>query len=220
MLDKLLNLFRKKSIEPNVQLSVSEMNKLDDGIISYDTGIVGYPNREVQWKTYKVVASLLPNNVSILDFGCGRGDFIGWYSSDQKKIKYTGIDFNSKLIDAGNELYKSSKNKLICINWFSTKEKADWCININSLNYLYKKQTKKNSFANAKKTIKKMVSCANEGVIITMASEIVDRDNIWIKYNPGDILNWVRKEYSNVIIDHTSFQNSFILVIYKNKQNG
>ena len=37
MLDKILNLFRKKSIEPNVQLSVSEMDKLDDGIISYDT---------------------------------------------------------------------------------------------------------------------------------------------------------------------------------------
>ena len=29
MLDKILNLFRKKSIEPNVQLSVSEMDKLD-----------------------------------------------------------------------------------------------------------------------------------------------------------------------------------------------
>ena len=65
-----------------------------------------------------------------------------------------------------------------------------------------------------------MFSCAKEGVIITMASEIVDRDNVWVKYNPGDILNWARKEYANVIIDHTSFQNSFILVIYKNKQNG
>ena len=43
---------------------------------------------------------------------------------------------------------------------------------------------------------------------------------MFVKYNPGDILNWARKEYSNVIIDHTSFQNSFILVIYKNKQNG
>ena len=220
MLDKILNYFRKKPIEPNIQLSEKEMNKLDDGVISYDTTIVGYPNREIQWKVYKVVALLIPENSSILDFGCGRGDFIGWYSSDKKKTKYVGVDFNSLLINAGNELYKSSKSKLICSNWFSIKDKADWCININSLNFLYKKQTEDKSLANAKKTIKKMFSCAKEGVIITMASEIVDRDNVWVNYNPGDILHWVRKEYSNVIIDHTSFQNSFILVIYKNKQNG
>ena len=59
MLDKILNYFRKKPIEPNIQLSEKEMNKLDDGVISYDTTIVGYPNREIQWKVYKVVASLI-----------------------------------------------------------------------------------------------------------------------------------------------------------------
>lgn len=231
MLDRILKYF-KKSEDTNIQLSSNEMQEqLDEGVIMYDTEIVGYSNRELQWKTYDAIASLIPENKSILDFGCGRGDFIGWYASDKKQVDYTGIDFNKSLIDAGNSLYNISGTNLICSNWRSIKNKADWCININSNNYLYripgyklmssKFQNPEQSFNNAKKTIEKMYDCANEGVIITMASELIDTDNPWIKHNPGDILNWARTQYTNIVLDHTIFQNSFILVIYKNKnKNG
>ncbi len=230
MISKILNYFKKPKGQL-LQLSSSEMQeKLDEGIIMYDTEIVGYANREIQWKTYETIASLIPLEKSILDFGCGRGDFIGWYNSDKNTIKYTGIDFNQTLIDAGNKLYDIPGSQLICSDWNKTKVKADWCININSNNYLYKIpgfkivskkfQTPEYSFSNAKRTIEKMYDCANEGVVITMASELVNDDNSWIKFNPGDVLNWARKKYTNVVIDHTIFQNSFILVIYKNNQNG
>ena len=74
---------------------------------------------------------------SVLDFGCGRGDYFNWYNNTYgaKKIKYTGVDIDKTLIDAGKELYKGIK--LINKDWNRLPNKivCDWSININSNNY-------------------------------------------------------------------------------------
>jgi len=203
MFDKIKNLFKKKS------------QPIPAGIVDYSTDVVGYPNREIQYKTYAKINSLIPIEDSILDFGCGRGDFYNWVKSipGHESKKYIGVDFDKSLIQSGNNLYKDIS--LIDSNWNSISRSlnADWCININSMNYDYNqsKDTKKY----LQKTIKKMLKHANKGVILLLASELVLNDIPWTQYNPGDTLNWARDEFSNVAVDHSSFMNSFILVIYK-----
>lgn len=188
----------------------------DVGMIEHSSEVVGYSNREVQHKTYAKIKSIIPTETSILDFGCGRGDFYNWHKIyfDKESINYTGVDFNNLLIDAGNKLYADIK--LINKDWnsLSSNIKRDWCININSNNFKYTNDevTNKQLF----KTIDKMYKHANKGLILVLASELVKTESEWIKYNPGEILNWARDKYHNVALDHSSFENSFILVIYKN----
>ena len=62
-----------------------------------------------------------------------------------------------------------------------------------------------------------MYDHANTGVIIILASDLVDTSSAWTKHNPGKVLNWARTKYDRVMLDHSSFMNSFILVIYKHK---
>jgi hypothetical protein len=205
MLDKIKNLFKKKSIN------------IPTGILDYSTDVVGYPNREIQYKTYARINNIIPVEDSILDFGCGRGDFYNWLKGipGHENKDYIGIDKDKKLTQSGNKLYKGIS--LIESNWnsLSNTVKSDWCININSMNYDYGQSKDKKK--NLQRTIKKMFNHADKGVILLLASELVLNDLPWIQYNPGETLNWAREEYGNVAIDHSSFMNSFILVIYKKK---
>ena len=211
MLSKLKSLFRKKDTS----------NQVDEGTLLYSTDILGFTNREVQSETYTKISSLIPQEDSVLDFGCGRGDYFNWYNNTYgaKKIKYTGVDIDKSLIKAGKELYKDIK--LINKDWKRLPNKiiCDWSININSNNYQYQKKNKDN-ITYLYETIDVMYKHANKGIIILLASELVDNKNDWIEYNPGDVLNWARMKYKNVIIDHASFMNSFMLVIYKNKNKN
>ena len=208
MLSKLISLFTKKETS----------RQIDEGTRLYSTDILGFTNREIQAETYAKVASLIPQEDSILDFGCGRGDYFNWHGSTYgpNTINYTGVDIDKTLIDAGKELYKGIK--LINKDWNRLPNKivCDWSININSNNYQYQKKNK-DTITHLHETIDVMCKHANKGTIILLASELVDNENAWIKYNPGDVLNWARMKYKNVILDHSSFMNSFMLVIYKNK---
>ena len=55
----------------------------------------------------------------------------------------------------------------------------------------------------------------NQGLIISLASDKFDIPNR-LGYNAGDILKWALGEYDNVVIDHTTDTDQFLLVIYKN----
>jgi SAM-dependent methyltransferase len=208
VLSKLKSLFIKKDTS----------NQVDEGTLLYSTDILGFTNREIQGQTYAKVASLIPQEESVLDFGCGRGDYFNWYGTTYGPniINYTGVDIDKSLINAGKELYKDIK--LINKDWKRLPNNivCDWSININSNNYQYQKKNKDN-ITHLHETIDVMYKHANKGIIILLASDIVDNKIDWIKYNPGKVLNWARSKYKNVIIDHSSFMNSFILVIYKNK---
>ena len=203
MFDRLKKLFTK---------SIPPASTGDD---LYSTNVVGFANREVQYKTYAKIASIIPSEDSILDFGCGRGDYFGWHASvyGTDMLKYIGIDLNKSLINAGKEIFANIK--LINKDWnrIQRNVSADWSININSNNLQYNKTKVDEKYLY--KTIDSMYKHAKKGVIILLASDLTKEENAWIKYNPGKVLNWTRMNYDKVMIDHSSFANSFILIIHK-----
>ena len=52
-------------------------------------------------------------NISVLDVGCGFGDFYGFLKAEgllrRNKISYTGYDISSKIIDAAKKKYSDAK---------------------------------------------------------------------------------------------------------------
>ena len=179
---------------------------------------VGYENRESQWNTYRVMASYLDPEYSILDFGCARGDFEKFYQSEfEDSLDYTGIDMNQQLIDAGKKVYNEEVD-LLCTNWFNLEKdlKKDWSINIGSNNLRYDTDVVKDDILYLYDTIRTMMEHSEKGSIILLASDQSDIDDGLISYNAGDIFNWAQKEFGMAAMDHSFSKDLFTLIIYKN----
>jgi SAM-dependent methyltransferase len=212
------------SVLPNDWKPVEELSPLtpnpieaDPEYLQYSAEAVGFNNREMQWNLYRSITGHIPEGESVLDFGCGRGDYKLFHASDYKfDIDYIGIDMNKNLIDAGNKAYDNQID-IRCIDWFSLPKdlKQDWCINIGSCNLRYDTDIKTKDIDYLYKTLNVMYKHANNGVVILLASDAPGIEDGLINYNPGTILNWAQKEFKSVALDHSFSNDLFALVIYK-----
>lgn len=180
--------------------------------------VTGFTSSEEQFKQYDIITNIISANSSVIDFGCGRGDYYGWHASryGKGKLNYIGVDANKILIETGISLY----DNIVLINkdWTQLADniKSDWCININSNNLRYDYTTKSDS-EYLFETIEMMYKHAKFGIILTLSSSIDDNKSGFIKHNPGDILNWAQEKYGSVALDHSSSSKEFYLIIYKNE---
>ena len=189
----------------------------NQGYLEDSVGVVGYATREEQQKAYAEAIGVIPESSSILDFGCGRGDFFAWHETvyGKNNVDYLGIDANQTLIDVGNKIYDGIN--LICDDWNNLKEdqKKDWCINLRSNNLRYDSMTEMSDLEYVQQTIDKMFELCNQGVIITLSSDKYSVDN-QITYNAGELASWAISKYDFVAVDHTTDTNQFLVIIYKN----
>ena len=233
--DKEIEAAREQLAEQDVDITLDEeMTEIDDlteeeraemdnlteddpEYLEYSAEAVGYENRQNQWDTYRIVSGYFEDGDSILDFGCGRGDFERFFNTEfQQELEYTGIDFNQQLIDAGKKAYKGEV-ELICKDWFKIDRdlSADWCMNVNSSNLRYDADTTRSDEIYLKDSITKMMQHCTKGSIILLSSDLTDADDGLINFNPGDLLNWAQKEFKSVAVDHSFATGVFAIVIYK-----
>ena len=210
----------QNEIQPNKE-EINEMNNqadLDPDYLEFSPEAVGYINREQQWNTYRMISNYLPEEASVLDFGCGRGDFDRFYEGEiNDGLNYIGIDMNKQLIDAGLKAYDNEVD-IRCVDWNNLDPKLtqDWCININSNNIRYDADTTKTDEEYLHSTIDAMYKHANNGILILLSSSIPGEEGDLIDHNPGDIFNWAQKKYGITALDHTISDDLFLIAIYKN----
>ena len=202
-----------------VQIQPSAEELLDmknQGYLEDSSSVVGYANREEQYAAYAEIIGVIPEQSSILDFGCGRGDFFAWHEMTygQGNVDYLGVDANQALIDAGTELYDDVK--LVCTDWnnLTESDNKDWCINIRSNNLRYDSQVEVTDFEYVTETISKMFDLCNVGMIISLSSDKFDVEG-QITYSAADVSDWALSKYDYVAVDHTTDTNQFLIIIYK-----
>ena len=204
-----------------IQPTAEELSEIkDQGYLEDSAAIVGFATRQEQYNAYGEVVSIIPQGSSILDFGCGRGDFFSWHRITFNETNYytlsdyLGVDANQVLIDTGNKIYNDINLK--CIDWNNLKEedKKDWCINIRSNNMRYDTSLETSDINYLQSTILKMYDMCNQGLIISLSSDKYDIPN-QLSYNAGEVLKWALEKYDNVVVDHTTETNQFLLLIYK-----
>jgi SAM-dependent methyltransferase len=207
-----------KEITPNEKEKKELEAALNDsGYLEHAPEAVGYGNSQLQMLAYSLVATHLPPDDSILDFGCGRGDFAKYYETNfKKKPNYIGVDMKQPLIEAGKSVHNNEVN-LICSDWFKLDSKLiqDWCINVASNNLRYDADTI-TDLDYLHSTIESMYHHAKKGVVVLLTSTHSKVQDGLINYNPGDLLNWSQQTFGYSAIDHTVSNDGFILLIYKN----
>jgi SAM-dependent methyltransferase len=213
ILEEMQELVLNREETREIQEAVQE---IDNGYLLHSSEIVGYGNREHQWNTYRTAFAYMADGDSVLDYGCGRGDFKAVYESEKGiELDYIGLELNQAMIDAAAELYPDYQIQKT--DWFKIPSMltADWCVNIHSLNLRYDADLTKNDTEYKLATIKHMYAHANKGVIVMLASDIVQKDDGLLATNPGEMLNYMQKEFGNVALDHTFSDELFALIIYK-----
>lgn len=78
---------------------------------------------------YKILSSEWNlNNVSILDFGCGFGDFYEFLKKKFRNIQYTGIDINPNFIEICQKQYPQARFSKLNIFNDKLQEKYDYIL--------------------------------------------------------------------------------------------
>jgi len=190
--------------------TTDELTELDPDpeYLQYSAEAVGYIDRSSQWECYRIISNFVNGEDSILDFGCGRGDYKLFVSQEYNTdLNYIGIDMNENLINAGKSVYKDLID-IQCLDWFSIDQnvKQDWCINVKSNNLRYDADMKTSDEDYLKRTITSMYDHCNKGLILLLDSNIHDA---------GNIFNWSHDKFGGAAIDHSFSNNEYILIIYK-----
>ena len=204
---------------------LSDPNANDPDYLEYSAEAVGYENRQIQWDTYRTILNYIGDEDSILDFGCGRGDFERFLDTEypDHNMDYTGIEMNQQLVDASKKAYDSEVD-IRCMDWFKLPSdlKEDWCINIGSNNLRYDGDTKMTDEAYLHNTIDQMMAHCTNGSIILLSSDVLGTDDGLLNWNAGKVLNWAQKKYGACALDHSMSNDLFVLIIYntKTEKNG
>jgi SAM-dependent methyltransferase len=65
-----------------------------------DAHSLDWGSRESQRLRFTVLAQIGPlEGASVLDVGCGLGDFFGWLSETGQRVRYTGIDITPAMVE-------------------------------------------------------------------------------------------------------------------------
>tara|TARA_R110000851_G_scaffold126456_1_gene257939 strand:+ start:110 stop:862 length:753 start_codon:yes stop_codon:yes gene_type:complete len=196
----------------------------DPTYLRTDPKVVGYDTIDQQEIMYDyILSNFNPVTDSILDLGCGRGDFLRHIEEAyQVEVNYKGVDMNPQLIEVAQEL--SPTATFTESNWFNLdgNYSADWVVNIQSSTLLYEDPGEDfDPTKGLRNTITKMLELADQGIVIsllsTLAPDIYDEN--YLVYDPIETLDWALNEYGaiggNVKLDHSMADAVFTLTIYK-----
>ena len=175
---------------------------------------------DAQFLSYKTLSKyLFLDNVSLLDVGCGQGDFLNFIFKSKlndKITRYKGIDVSNKMIQHAQ---KKFSEKFFSQENFLSEKQYDFDISIavgtfnircfdedqDQINYL-------------KNSIKKMYESSKKSCALTILSyhgyEEVKKDNRLFWYEPWEILQYCFSLTDSVIIDHASIPAEFILILH------
>lgn len=183
---------------------------------------VGYENIEDQEHMYNLCSFGIfnPSITSLVDLGCGRGDF-GHYvkSTINSNINYIGVDVNPVMINTGNEKYKNKFTdpdsfKLINANYYDNLEiKGDWVVNLTNLTIPYGYHNG-DSMEQFKDLLEISLQICEVGCVFMLLNDKQQFPG-YFQYNIGSLTNYLDQIGVRYAVDYTDKIHIFKLVIFK-----
>lgn len=182
--------------------------------------LLGWNSTEEQETLFFALQMFYEQDSSVLDVGAGRGDLFGYMTNlypNWDPTLYTGIDFNSYLINLGTQKFPTAN--LLVGDLFTIDESVryDWCMangifNLKIANYDMEEYTKL--------AIDKMYNIAEKGVAFnlltsyddSMSQEVIDAIH---KFDAGEYLNYLTEKYGKVICRADYFPGDVTFFIFK-----
>ena len=108
---------------------------------------------------------------SVLDVGCGFGDFSGWLARQGVDVSYTGIDINPRLIETARARYPSARFEVVDLQDGTFTEPYDFVVSSSAFNL---KLQAADNYAFAGDMLRRAYALARRGVAIDFLSSYAD----------------------------------------------
>ena len=160
---------------------------------------------------FKVIAEIGDlKNSSLLDIGCGFGDFVDYLESKKIKFDYTGIDINPEFVKIAKELHPKEKFDYRDIEVNPYKKKFDWVFAIGTTNH-------SGSYDYIKNLLRNMLNNSKKGIAMDFLSSYVDyKKSGNFHSSPEKIFKIAKTLSKRVVLRHDYLPFEFCIYIYKN----
>ena len=148
-------------------------------------------------------------NCSILDVGCGFGDFYGFLKYQNIKSNYLGVDINGEFLKLAQKKYPKAEFELRDIQKKKIKKKFDWVVGTGLTN-------KSSTYPYLKNLLKEMFRICKKGVAIDFITDYVDYKEKDISYTSPEIMfKFAKTMTRRVTLRHDYFPFEFCLYLFK-----
>ena len=191
-------------------------------ILFYEQNVIRYKNnikalawgsRMSQEKRFEILSQISDiEGKSILDVGCGLGDFYKWLKLMYKNIDYTGIDISPSMIDAASANFPEADFEVLdIIETDDDKTKYDYVFASGIFN-----RRIPNHWSFVCEAIKKMYLFCNYGVafnVMSTKADFMEKEEFYAE--PGKILKFCLSLSRKSILRHDYMPHDFTVFIYK-----
>lgn len=166
----------------------------------------------LRYNLFAQIASDL-NGATVLDYGCGKGDFYSFLKDKNINIKYTGLDINPALISLARDKHPEADFEVFDV------EEADL---EGTFDYVFVCGVFNNRVEGAQDTMLSVVTRlfrnTNSALAFNAVSTYATHKDIDINYvKPEDVLEYVLSTLTPyVALRHDSMSDDFTLFLYKN----
>jgi cyclopropane fatty-acyl-phospholipid synthase-like methyltransferase len=174
---------------------------------SLDFKSLGWGSKESQLTRFRILIEIPGFNQgdSVLDVGCGHGDFCTFFNSN-----YKGIDIRESVIKISREKYKDVQFESKTI--FEETQKFDWIFGSGLFGFKHEDWSKY-VFEN----LKRMYQLSNKGFAVNFLSTLSPgkKDPDMMYSHPVEISEIVSRLSSKFIIRHDYRPNDMTVYIFK-----
>ncbi|OGJ47083.1 hypothetical protein A2344_02055 [Candidatus Peregrinibacteria bacterium RIFOXYB12_FULL_41_12] len=152
---------------------------------------------------------------SILDYGCGKGDYFIYLKNKYRKIKYNGVDLSKEMVDFAKNKFPKEKNCSFSTKILDINAKSDYCVASGTFTVKHS-FSDENWYAYVLSEIDKLYKNVNKGIGFNLMTSHVDFKAKHLFYmNPGKMLKIMIKKYKYVDIIHSYPLYEYTVLIRK-----
>ncbi len=173
---------------------------------------MGWRDKEQQYIRFVALAAIGDlNNCSILDVGCGFGDFYDFLKQKGSNVQYTGYDISSKLVEIARQKHPEATFQVRDILEEESNEKFDYVVSSGILNA---RLSDNEGFV--KRMLKRCFELCNMGVAINMMTSYVDyqQEDLYY-YSPESVFAFAKTLTRRATLRHDYMPFEFTIYLYK-----
>lgn len=168
-----------------------------------------------QLKRYHMLADIAPaealNNSTVLDYGCGTGDFYRFLKRRGIRVKYAGVDINANFIDLAKRKYPECSFRVMNADDDDLEGAYDYIFicGVFNLNVPGVDEDMKNALV-------KLFRHCNRGLALSaLSSHAPVKDHELHFTSPEEMLGFAIERLSPAVaLRHDRIQNDFMLYVY------
>jgi cyclopropane fatty-acyl-phospholipid synthase-like methyltransferase len=184
-----------------------DLNKVYDEFMDETKSVksLGWSSEEAQQARFKVISEMgIEENDSVLDVGCGYGDFSKFAGSN-----YKGIDMREVAIKEASNRYQD-KNFSVN-NIFDITDKFDWVI--ASGIFCFREDNWRKKTCN---TMQQMFTLANKGIAANFLVNYDGKQKFLKHTRPSEVMDHVIDKLGNKFVIRQDYLiNDFTVYLYK-----